>query len=123
MKYTVVRQPDEMACGVACLASICAFYGIKNVSLAIIRNFAQTDRDGNSIYSLIKAAEKLNLEAKAFKFNRKALLSDKIKYPMIVHTVIQGTYNHYMTIFEVNENRLILGDPASRFNRNDMERF
>lgn len=26
MKYNVVRQPDQMACGIACLATICAYY-------------------------------------------------------------------------------------------------
>lgn len=123
MKYRVVRQPDEMACGIACLSTICAFYGIKNVSLSIIRNFAQTDRDGNTVFSLIKAAEKLNLEAKAYKCNRKTLLSDKIKYPVIVHTYAEGIYNHYMVIFEVNQKRVVLGDPAKRTNRNDLGRF
>ena len=123
MRYKVVRQPDEMACGIACLSTICAFYGIKNVSLSIIRNFAQTDRDGNTIYSLIKAAEKLNLEAKAFKCNEKTLLSNKVSYPMIVHTLVEGIYNHYMVLFEVNNKRVILGDPANRTDRNDMGSF
>jgi len=113
MKYRVVMQPDEMACGIACLSTICAYYGIKNLSLAEIRNFAKTDRDGNSIYSLRKAAEKLNLETKAYECSKKALLSDKVNYPMIVHTLLQGIYNHYMVLFEVNEKKVILGDPAN----------
>lgn len=113
MKYRVVLQPDEMACGISCLATICAFYGIKNVSLAILRNIAQTDREGNSIFSLKKAGEKLNLETKAFTCNRKALLSNKVTYPMIVHTRVNGAYDHFMVLFEANEKRLILGDPAS----------
>lgn len=113
MKYRVVRQPDEMNCGVACLSTICAFYGIKNMSLSIIRNFAQTDRDGNSIYSLIKAAEKLNMKAKAFSCSREDLLSDQVTYPMIVHTLVNGLYNHYQVLFEANEKKVILGDPAN----------
>lgn len=114
MKYKVVRQPDEMACGISCLSTICAFYGIKNVSLSVIRNFAQTDRDGNTIYSLRKAAEKLNLDSKAFKCNKKTLLSNKINFPIIVHTLVDGIYNHYMVLFEANEKKVILGDPANR---------
>jgi len=113
MKYKVVRQPDEMACGISCLATICAFYGIKNVSLSVIRNFAQTDRDGNTIFSLRKAAEKLNMDSKAFACNKKALLSDKVNYPMIVHTLIDGMYNHYMVLFEADEKKVVLGDPAN----------
>ncbi len=121
MRYKVIRQTDEMGCGVACLAMICAYYGVKDISLSIIRNFAQTDRDGNSIYSLIKAGEKLNLESKAYKFNKKALLSNNVNYPMIVHTLIDGIYNHYMVLFEVNDKGVILGDPATRAFRNDLD--
>ena len=113
MKYKIVLQPDEMNCGVACLSMICAYYGVKNMSLSIIRNFAQTDRDGNSIYSLIKAAEKLNMKAKAFSCTKEELLSDEAKYPMIVHTLVNGLYNHYQVLFEANDKKVILGDPAN----------
>lgn len=113
MKYKVVLQPDEMNCGVACLSMICAYHGVKNLSLAIIRNFAQTDKDGNSIYSLTKAAEKLNMKSKAYACTKEDLLSDEVTYPMIVHTLINGLYNHYQVLFEVDEKRVILGDPAN----------
>lgn len=113
MKYKVVLQPDETNCGVACLSMICAFYGIKNMSLSTIRNFAQTDRDGNSIYSMIKAAEKLNMKAKAFTCSKEDLFSDQVNYPMIVHTLINGLYNHYQVLFEISEKKVILGDPAN----------
>ena len=113
MKYKMVLQPDETNCGVACLSMICAYYGIKNMSLSIIRNFAQTDREGNSIYSITKAAEKLNMKSKAYACTKEDLLSDRVKYPMIVHTLVQGLYNHYQVLFEANEKRVTLGDPAN----------
>ncbi len=113
MKYKIVLQPDETNCGVACLSMICAYYGIKNMSLSIIRNFAQTDREGNSIYSITKAAEKLNMKSKAYACTKEDLLSDRVKYPMIVHTLVQGLYNHYQVLFEANEKRVTLGDPAN----------
>ena len=52
MKYKVILQTDEMSCGVTCLAMMCEYYGVKNVSMAIIRKFAQTDQNGNNITSL-----------------------------------------------------------------------
>ena len=113
MKYRVVLQPDEMNCGVACLSMICAYHGVKNLSLAIIRNFAQTDRDGNSIYSLTKAAEKLNMKSKAYACTKEDLLSDEVTYPKIVHTVVNGMYNHYQVLFKVDDKKVTLGDPAS----------
>lgn len=112
MKYKIILQPDQMLCGVTCLSMICAYYGINNMSLAVIRNFAQTDREGNTINSLCIAAEKLHMEAHGIKCNKKAIAEKKVKLPMIVHTLVDGLYNHYMVLFEANEKRVILGDPA-----------
>lgn len=111
-KYKVYLQPDEMLCGVTCLGMMCAFYGIENVSLSIIRNFAQTDREGNTITSLCIAAEKLHMNAKGIKCSTNAILNGKIKLPLIVHTLVDGLYNHYMVLFEMNEKNVVLGDPA-----------
>lgn len=112
MKYKVIRQPDEMLCGVTCLGMICAYYGIDKISLSTIRNFAQTDREGNTINSLCVAAEKLHMKAKGVKCTKNAILNKKVKLPMIVHTLIDGLYNHYIILFEANEKRVVLGDPA-----------
>ena len=112
MKYKIILQPDQMLCGVTCLSMICAYYGINNMSLAVIRDFAQTDREGNTINSLCIAAEKLHMEAHGIKCNKKAIAEKKVKLPMIVHTLVDGLYNHYMVLFEANEKRVILGDPA-----------
>lgn len=112
MKYKVIRQPDQMLCGVTCLAMICAYHGVDNISLSTIRNFAQTDKEGNTIKSLCIAAEKLHMNAKGVKCGRQAVLNKKVKLPMIVHTLVDGLYNHYMVLFEVNEKKVILGDPA-----------
>ena len=113
MKYKVEKQLDEMNCGVACLATICAYYGVNNISLAIIREFAKTDRDGNSIYSLKIAAEKLNMNCKAYSAELDELIDGSVKLPIVVHTNIDGLYNHFMVLFEINHKRVVLGDPAN----------
>ena len=114
MKYKIVRQPDEMNCGVACLAMICAYYGIDNMSLAVIREFAQTDREGNSMYSLKLAAEKLYLTAEGYdEVSKEDLLSGELNFPVIIHTIVDGLYLHYMVLFEANEKGVVLGDPAN----------
>lgn len=112
MKYKVLIQPDEMLCGVTCLGMIISYYGIDNISLTTVRNFAQTDREGNTINSLCIAAEKLHMNAKGIKCVKEAILNKKVKLPMIVHTLVDGLYNHYMVLFEANNKRVVLGDPA-----------
>ena len=112
MKYKIVRQPDEMNCGVASIAMICAYYGISNMSLAVIREFAQTDKDGNSMYSLKVAAEKLNFDVEAYEATKEDLINEDIVVPIIVHTVVDGLYQHYMVVFEINKDNVVVGDPA-----------
>lgn len=112
MKYKIYKQPDEKNCGVACLAMICAYYGVENISLAVIREFAKTDREGNSMYSLKLAGEKLNLETDAFFATKEDLLNNNVNFPIIVHTVIDGYKQHYIVVFEVNEDTVVIGDPS-----------
>ena len=112
MKYKTIIQPDEMLCGVTSLAMICSYYGIDNMSLTTIRGFAQTDREGNTISSLCVAAEKLHMKAKGVKCGREAIINKKVKLPCIVHTLVDGLYNHYMVLFEANKDKVVLGDPA-----------
>ena len=112
MKYKIVKQPDEMNCGVACLSMICAYYGMENMSLAVIREFAKTDREGNSMYSLKVAAMKLHMDSEAYKATKEDLLNKEVKLPAIIHTVVDGLYQHYMVLFEVNSKNVVLGDPA-----------
>ena len=112
MKYKIVKQPDEMNCGVACLSMICAYYGVDRISLAVIRDFAKTDKEGNSMYSLKIAAEKLHLKSDAYKADKQDLISKEVSFPAIVHTVVDGLYQHYMVVFEANKKNVILGDPA-----------
>lgn len=123
MRYKIVRQPDEMNCGVACLSMICAYYGVDKMSLAVIREFSKTDRDGNSMYSLKIAAEKLNMMSKAYEVTKEDVLSKELKLPAIVHTLVDGMYQHYMVLFEANSKNVILGDPANRSDYNEMGRF
>ena len=112
MKYKVILQQEEKDCGVACLAMLCHYFGVSNISLAIIKNFAHTDRDGNSIYSLIYAAEKLNMEGDAFEAEYDDFFNGEIQLPAIVHTFVDGSFEHYMVIFECDRNKVKLGDPG-----------
>ena len=123
MKYKIVKQPDEMNCGVACLAMICAYHGVDKMSLAVIREFAKTDREGNSIYSLKIAGEKLNMITKAYSAEKEELYNESIKKPIIVHTIVDGLYQHYMVLFEANEKKVVLGDPATGLVTMKMEDF
>ena len=59
MKRSIkIKQHDVTDCGAACLASVCAHYGLK-VPVARIRQYAYTDQKGTNILGMVEAAQKL----------------------------------------------------------------
>ena len=99
-----------MDCGAACLASVAGYYGLK-MPVARLRRLAGTDREGTSIYGLVKAAEKLGFTAKGMKGDPGALLSD-IPLPAIAHVIKDGNILHFMVIYEISAERVTAADPA-----------
>lgn len=81
IKYYCIKQHDIADCGAACLATICKQNDYKT-SIARIREAAGTDRQGTTVYGLIKAAEKLGFSAKGVKGNKEAFFS-KFTLPCI----------------------------------------
>ena len=110
MKYICIRQQDEMDCGAACLASVAGYYGLK-MPVARLRRLAGTDREGTSIYGLVKAAEKLGFTAKGMKGEPEALLAG-IPLPAIAHVIKDGNILHFMVIYEISAERVTAADPA-----------
>jgi ATP-binding cassette subfamily B protein len=50
-----IKQQDVKDCGIACLASIGQHYGL-HVSMAKIRQWAQTDLQGTNLMGMLHAA-------------------------------------------------------------------
>lgn len=57
-RYICIKKHDIKDCGSACLATILEQYGLK-IPISEIREAAGMDKQGTSVYGLIKAAEKL----------------------------------------------------------------
>ena len=58
-----VKQHDITDCGAACLASVCAYHGLR-FPVSRIRQYAFTDKKGTNVLGLTQAAHKLGLSAK-----------------------------------------------------------
>lgn len=59
-----IKQHDITDCGAACLASVCAYYGLQ-FPVARIRQYAFTDQKGTNVLGMIEAAAKLGCLPKA----------------------------------------------------------
>jgi HlyB family type I secretion system ABC transporter len=113
-----VRQIDEMDCGAACLAMICRHFG-RSVSMARIRQLANTGASGTNLKALRHAAVDLGLAARAVRAPKDQL--DQMPLPAIVHW--EG--NHWVVLVDVGERAVRIADPAlgpRRVERGEFER-
>ena len=108
-KYPLVRQYDQTDCGPATLLSVLKYFG-GNDNLVHVRKLCRTSTDGTTVFDMIMAATKLGFESKAVRGNYENL--QKVQVPLIVHVILECGYMHYMVVYKVNENSLLLGDPV-----------
>lgn len=112
MKLPIVKQEGIKDCGAACLSMIIQYYK-GYAPLEYLRELTKTTKSGTTAYHLIEGANDIGFEAKGFK----ASLCDMEKeciFPCIAHVTLNGTYNHFVVIYEINYKKKILkiGDPA-----------
>src|SRR5205085_1924332 len=104
-KYPWVPQHDETDCGAAALAMIARYYGVK-LSVGRLRETANIGREGASMFSLALAAETLGFTCRAVKTDYGHLAG--LALPAVAHW--KGY--HYLVLYEVKGERVIVGDPA-----------
>jgi subfamily B ATP-binding cassette protein HlyB/CyaB len=103
--YPFIQQQSSSDCGAACLAMVAQYWG-KRLSLNLLRNLAGVGRSGVSLKGLAHTAESIGFMARPVRssFNRLANQTT----PWIAHW--QG--EHYVVVYRVKRNRVILADPA-----------
>lgn len=106
-----VQQLDETDCGAAVLCMILKHYR-SNVSLTMIREYAQTDQEGTSALGLIKAAEHFGLESRALQTDTTCFPKQyrSFQYPFIAHVNKQGLL-HYIVVLSADSRYVKIADP------------
>ncbi|MGM0501290.1 MAG: peptidase domain-containing ABC transporter [Bacillota bacterium] len=107
--YYCVKQHDITDCAAACLATIAKHYDLE-MPITQIREIAGTDKKGTNALGVIKAAKELGFEAKGVKGEADDL-TDDIPLPAIAH-VVKDNLMHYVVIYEINEDEIVVADPA-----------
>ncbi|MBM3511779.1 MAG: cyclic nucleotide-binding domain-containing protein [Alphaproteobacteria bacterium] len=115
-RYPSLRQHDQTDCGAASLAMITAYYGVP-VGLARLRDLANVDADGASLWSLAQAAEVLGFHARGLQVSYDALAD--VTLPAIVHW--EGY--HYIVLYRVGRRHVVVGDPALGLRRLSVDEF
>lgn len=108
--YICIRQHDITDCGAACLATIFRYYGLK-MTVTKLRDISGTDRDGTTAFGLIKAARNMGFDAKGIKMDKEAI-AEEISLPAIAHVIVENKRLHYVVVYEVNNDKVLVADPA-----------
>ena len=104
------QQVDMRDCGVAALAMVFGYYG-SYYSLASLREKAKTTADGTTALGLVKVAEELGFETRAFRADRTLFDLGGVTYPLIVHVIKDGRLPHYYVVYKKDKKYLYIADP------------
>jgi ATP-binding cassette subfamily B protein len=122
-KKLIVKQDGYKECGAACLLSIVKYYG-GYVSINKILELTNTNKYGTTFYNIKVASSKLGLDSKAFKITNKydSLKLKKIEMPSICQ-LIDDNYEHFVVLYKIKNNKVILMDPANGFKTIEFSKF
>lgn len=109
-KRICVKQDDLKDCGVSSLLTIIRYYH-GDVSKEYLRELTKTTSDGVTAFYLLKAAQQLGFDTKALKGDFR-LLNDN-DFPLIAHTVINKSYQHFVVVYGIKNDKVIVADPST----------
>ena len=108
-KRICVRQDDLKDCGVSALLTIIKYYH-GDISKEYLRELTKTTKDGVTAFYLIKAAQEIGFNTKALQGDISLL--EKNNFPLIAHVVINNSYQHFVVVYEIKNDKVIIADPS-----------
>ena len=115
-RRAVIRQIDEMDCGVAALAMVCQYHG-KRIPLSKLRTLVGTTVDGTSAAGILRAARAVGFDARVVKASKSTL--ESLPVPFIGHW--QG--DHWVVVTGTTSKQVTFDDPALGHRRVTPEEF
>ncbi len=100
----VIRQTESAECGLACLAMIACWHGLKT-DLSTLRERFNIGIQGMTLQRLIECAASIHLSSRAVRLEPEDLRY--LNLPSILH----WDMNHFVVLHKVRGNRLYIHDP------------
>jgi len=122
-RYPIVKQHDITDCGAACLASIVKYHG-GNISIAKLREYSGTGKDGTTGYGIVKALQKLGFSAKGLKIDVDEMRNEE--FPLIAHVIADHAgkrLEHYVVVYNIKNDIITYMDPAKGMVKDKLSLF
>lgn len=108
-KSLIVLQEGNKDCGASCLLSVVRYYG-GNISKEKIIDMTKTTKEGTTFYNIKEASNQIGLIAKSYKVEEIEKIKE-ITSPFICQ-VSKNSSMHFIVVYTVNNNKLLIMDPA-----------
>ena len=120
-KYLSVRQNSYKDCGVACLISIMRYFGV-DPPYEEVAYYLRLNKDGTNAYNIINGSANYGFDGYGIHYTYEEIMSNKVSLPIICHTIKNNMY-HFIVVYEVNKNNLLIMDPASNTHKISLNDF
>ncbi len=117
-KYPFVRQDNLKDCGAASIAMIVQYYG-GYITKRSLNEKLKTNLEGTTAYHMILTLEELGFKAQGMKL--KTLTKTEI--PFIANVIIENSYKHFLVVYKVNDQYVLVADPASGIKKMTLAEF
>ena len=121
MRYIFVKQHDVADCAAACMAMVCLHYR-KETSITKLRDMMGTDLKGTNLTGLAKCAAVLGFRSQAVKVDKEGFLS-RYTLPAIANIITKEGMSHFVVVFKVSREYVVIGDPAKDLIRQKTDEF
>ena len=120
-KKLVVRQNSYKDCAVACLIYILIYYGI-DPPYEELSYYLRVSKDGVNAYNLINGSKNYGFDGYGVHYSFEDIIDSKVMFPIICHTISNNMY-HFIVIYKVNRNSILIMDPSSNKNKISFDEF
>lgn len=118
----IIYQQDEKDCGVACIAMILKQYKTE-IPIHKLRELSGTDLDGTSAFGLKKTLEQAGFDSPVIQADNDIWKEKDLIFPLIAHVLIDNSYMHYVVVYAVKGNSLMIADPAKGKMKKSVDEF
>lgn len=121
MKKYIVKQNGYKDCGPSCLLSIMKYYGVEASHEEVTMNL-KTTREGTNAFNIINGSRLYGFDGYASHYSYDDIIDNKVTFPIICHCK-KDNYLHFIVVYKVNRNSLIIMDPSSNITKINKEKF
>ncbi|MFD2602560.1 peptidase domain-containing ABC transporter [Flavobacterium suzhouense] len=105
VNFPFYKQSESKDCGPTCLKIAAKHFG-KSIKIDRLRELAETNRQGSSLFALSEAAESIGFRTLGVKLDLEKL--NEAPLPCILHWNKQ----HYVVLYKIKRGRYYVSDPA-----------